>query len=110
MASWVEAGLSQKEATQLVVFERTGLLPEGRSSANPNRVVAGTGALFSTESLDSCDTLQSRSYTSVETMMSALAAEGGDWQSLALSVPAELSAPGQLEWLQQQVSKVCRER
>lgn len=110
VATWMEAGLSQKEAAQLVVFERTGLLPEGRSSGSPDRQVAGTGALFSTESLDSCDTLQSRNYTSIEAMKGALDAEGGDWQSLALSVPAELSSAGQLEWLQRQVNKACSDR
>lgn len=110
VATWKEAGLSKKEAVQLVVFERTGLLPEGRSSGSPDRIVAGTGALFSTESLGSCDTLQSRSYASIEAMTGALEAEGGDWQSLALSVPADFSATRQLEWLQQQVNEVCTDR
>jgi hypothetical protein len=110
VATWVDAGLSKREAAQLVAFERTGLLPEGRSAGNANRTKASTGALFSTESLGSCDTLQSRTYTSVEAMTGALEAEGGDWQRLASSAPAKLLDPGRLEWLQLQVTKICRER
>jgi hypothetical protein len=109
-ATWVAAGLSENEAAQLVVFERTGLLPEGRSAGNANRARAGTGALFSAESLDSCDTLQSRTYTSVEAMTGALEAEGGDWQRLASNTPTELTASARLNWLQLQVDQVCRER
>lgn len=109
-ASWVDAGLSKSEAAQLVVFERTGLLPEGRSAGNANRSKASTGALFSTESLDACDTFQSRTYSSLEAMTGALEAEGGDWERLASDVPSELSALARLEWLKQQVDKVCRER
>jgi hypothetical protein len=109
-ASWVDAGLSKREAAQLVAFERTGLLPEGRSAGNANRSKASTGALFSTESLDACDTFQSRTYSSLEAMTGALEAEGGDWERLASDVPSELSALARLEWLKQQVDKICRER
>lgn len=109
-AAWVAAGLSEKEAAQLVVFERTGLLPEGRSAGSTSRARAGTGALFSSASLDSCDTLQSRTYTSVEAMTGALEAEGEDWQRLAANAPAGLTAAARLNWLQQQVDKVCQER
>lgn len=109
-AAWVAAGLTEKEAAQLVAFERTGLLPEGRSAGDANRSRAGTGALFSTASLDSCDTLQSRTYTSLEAMTGALEAEGGDWQRLAANVPTGLTTAGRLNWLQLQVDEVCRER
>lgn len=109
-AAWVAAGLSPREAAQLVAFERTGLLPEGRSAGEASRGNAGTGALFSADSLDSCDTLQSRRYSSSAAMRGALEAEGGDWPRLAASLPAGLSAAGQLQWLQQEVSKVCDER
>lgn len=109
-ARWVDAGLSKREAAQLVAFERTGLVPEGRSAGNASRSKASTGALFSTESLNSCDTFQSRSYSSVEIMTGALEAEGGDWEQLASEVPSELSASARLEWLQRQVDKICRER
>jgi hypothetical protein len=107
-AAWVAAGLSQREAAQIVAYERTGLLPEGRSAGNASR--ASTGALFSTESLDSCDTLQSRRYASVEAMTGALEAEGGPWQQLASKLPTELPAEAQLQWLQQQVDRECRAR
>lgn len=107
VARWENAGFSKREAAQLVAFERTGLLPEGRSTGNANRVKASTGALFSVESLDSCETLLSRTYTSAEAMTGALEVEGGDWHRLASDVPPELSNPARLEWLQQQVGKVC---
>ena len=107
-AAWVAAGLSQREAARIVAFERTGLLPEGRSAGSARR--ASTGALFSTESLDSCDTLQTRSYASVEVLTGALEAEGGPWQQLASQLPPELPAAEQLQWLQQQVDKECRAR
>jgi hypothetical protein len=109
-AAWVAAGLSEREAAQLVAFERTGLLPEGRSTGETNRSKAGTGALFSADSLNACDTLKSRQYSSVQTMMGALEVEGGEWQRLAASVPAELPNAEQLQWLRLEVSKACLER
>lgn len=109
-ARWVAAGLSEKEAAQLVAFERTGLLPEGLSAGSANRSRASTGALFSTESLDACDTLQSRSYATAEAMTGALEAEGSDWRDLASNAPAGLSDSARLTWLQQQVDEICRER
>lgn len=109
-ANWVAAGLSEKEAAQLVAFERTGLVPEGRSVGTVSRTKSSTGALFSTESLDSCDTLQSRSYATAEAMSGALEVEGGDWERVVSNIPAGMSAEARLAWLQQQVDDICRER
>lgn len=109
-AAWVKAGLSAGEAAKLVAFERTGLLPERRSTGTANRTVAGTGALFGAVSLGACEALQARNYATAEALEGALLFEGGDWAGLVARLPAEASPAERLRWLQRQVDDICRGR
>ena len=106
-AAWVAAGLTQREAAQIVAFERTGLLPEGRSAGETSRSKTSTGALFSADSLDACETLQNRQYASINILTGALEVEGEEWRRLATRVPEALSATDQLRWLRMEVDKAC---
>lgn len=107
-ARWVKAGLPKDEAARLVAFERTGLLPEGRAVGAVSRAKAGTGALFSSESLGACDSLQNRNYGTAEALQGALEFEGGDWAALVARAPKEMTGPERLAWLKQQVGEACR--
>lgn len=107
-ARWVAAGLPEDEAARLVAFERTGLLPEGRAVGTVSRTKAGTGALFSSESLGACDSLQSRNYETAAALEGALQFEGGDWAALVARAPKEMAGPDRLAWLKQQVGEACR--
>jgi hypothetical protein len=107
---WIAAGVPAAEAAELVVFERTGLLPKDRETGSATRLVSGTGALFSAESMAACDTLLGRRYESATALEGALAAEGGDWQRLAAAVPSGLDDAERLQQLQAAAEAACRER
>jgi hypothetical protein len=107
---WVRAGLSTQDAAALVVFERTGLLPESRSVATASRSAAGTGALFSEESLGACDALLSRSYPTSAALESALVAEGGAWADLAAGLRPGIDETARRERLQGAVEALCHQR
>ena len=107
-AAWVEAGLSEMDAVQLVAFERTGLIPAGRTVGKAAGSVASTGALFSAESLALCDTLMSRNYGSAAILDSALRAETDEWAAVADSVPKSLGDAARKQALLTAMEAKCK--
>jgi hypothetical protein len=106
-AAWAEAGFSAKEAAEIVVFERTGLLPKNRTAGAAVGTKGGTGALFGADSAEICDTLLSRNYGAAQALDGALRAEGGPWEALAASVSNSLNDAERLRGLRGALEAAC---
>ena len=84
---WKAIGVAPETALDLVMFERLGLVPQGYDSvAQPQSLRQEMSALFAGEAAEACGNLDNPLYQDTQALLGAMAAEGGEWKSLAETV------------------------
>lgn len=80
---WVSAGYSKPTARALVVYQRTGLLPEGWSRASDPRPASSDSTALFRGSSEECGRLDPKSFPDANELANAFALAGGDWARVA---------------------------
>jgi hypothetical protein len=105
---WVEARFSPDEAKEIAAFQRLGLVPHNRSVGEAKASNAATGALYANSIKDdACQALHGRTYGTASAMISAMRAEGGDWENLAENLPSGADDAAKIAVLRARVAERC---
>lgn len=94
--AWTSAGFDTAEARAFVAYEQLGILQEGWTTQNAERVAArGASVLFSDSSDVRCEGLRSGRHRSYAERVNAFDLAGGPWSTVAQGVSHLDPAAGQ---------------